>query len=106
KGTKAMMRLANEVSWRGGMTGSPIRQGPQDLWSQWYFVDMGLEFGANFVQYKREFLDEDPYLMKLIPKPGTLELIGNRMRRRGLRYTKEECMDLPPKIYESLRVEM
>jgi SNF2 family DNA or RNA helicase len=106
KVSKAAMELAAKVEWRLGMTGTPVLQGIQDVWGQWYVVDLGITFGANYVQYRREFLDEDPYLMKLTAKPGALEEVGNRMRKRGLRYTKQDCMDLPPKTYEIMEVEM
>jgi SNF2 family DNA or RNA helicase len=106
KVTKAAVSLAQHADWRLGMTGTPVLQGAQDIWSQWYVVDLGITFGANYVQFRREFLDENPYTFKLEAKPGALEEIGIRMRKRGLRFTKEECLDLPPKIYESIEVEM
>lgn len=106
KTTKAALAIAQAVAWRLHMTGTPILQGAHDIWSQWYVVDLGLTFGANYVQFKREFFDEDPFAVTLDPKVGTLDEIGMRMRKRGLRYTKAECLDLPPKIYETIEVEM
>lgn len=106
KRSKAILVLAQFARWRLGMTGSPVLQGIQDVWSQWYTIDLGITFGANYVQYRREFLTEDPYSFSLDPKEGALDEVGARMRRRGLRYTKEECLDLPPKLYEKLEVDL
>jgi SNF2 family DNA or RNA helicase len=105
--TRAAMKLVTVMAWRVGMTGTPMLNGLQDIWSQWYLVDYGVTFGANFVQYRREFLVDDPYTMKLRPRDDeALHEVGMRMRKRGLRYTKAECLDLPPKLYETLSVEM
>lgn len=104
--TRAAMKLAQNAEWRLTLTGTPILQGIQDIWSQWYVIDLGVTFGANFVQYRREFLLEDFYTRRLLPAPHALEEVGLRLRRRGLRYTKAECLDLPPKVYETITVEM
>lgn len=103
---KSSLHVAAAVEWRLIMTGSPILQGAHDIWAQWYVVDLGITFGANNAQFRREFFDASPYDFHLDPKPGALEEIGKRIRKRGLRYTKADCLDLPPKIYETLEVEM
>lgn len=106
--TKAIMEIAPRAPWRLGLTGSPILNGAQNIWSQWYFVDLGITFGANFVQFRREHFSENPYTYSIDPLhgTGTLSDIGQRLRRRGVRYRKEDCLDLPPQIYETLHIEM
>jgi SNF2 family DNA or RNA helicase len=37
---------------------------------------------------------------------GALSEVGMLMRRRGLRYRKADCLDLPPKQYETQEVEL
>jgi SNF2 family DNA or RNA helicase len=106
KMTKAAMEIAAVCTWRLGLTGSPVLQGVHDVWSQWYIIDLGVTFGANFVQFRREFVDEDPYTFERRAAEGALSEVGMRMRRRGLRYRKEDCLDLPPKLYEVQEVEM
>lgn len=100
KRTKACMKLAREADWRLIMTGSPVIQGSHDVWSQWYVVDLGITFGANFVQFRRQWFVENPYTFSLDPIGDAQSEIGIRMRRRGLRYRKDDCLDLPPKVYE------
>jgi SNF2 family DNA or RNA helicase len=104
--TKAAMELARHAEWRLGLTGTPIRNSVTDVWSQWYFIDLGLTFGANMVQFRREFFDENVYEWSLDPKEGALDEIGKRLRLRGVRFRKQDCMDLPPKVYEVVEVEM
>lgn len=102
----AMKLSVYSTVWRLGLTGSPILQGAQDIWSQWYVLDLGQTFGANHKQFKREFFTENKYDFSIDPLDGTLEEIGQRMRRIGLRYRKVDCLDLPPKVYETIDVEM
>lgn len=106
KQSKAAMELARHAVWRLLMTGTPVLQGVHDVWSQWYAVDLGVTFGANYVQFRREFLDENPYTFSLDAKAGTLSECGLRLRRRGLRYRKEDCLDLPPRLYQVSEYEM
>jgi hypothetical protein len=96
--TKAMLRLAPRCPWRAPATGTPIKLGAHDLWSQWYAVDCGLEFGASYVQFRREHLNENPYAHEMTLKPGAAEGIRDRLSLRGVRYRKEDCLDLPPKV--------
>lgn len=105
--TQGVMEVARYARWRLGQTGTPILGGAQDIWSQWYVVDLGTAFGANYVQFKREFFQpENPWTHELAPLDGTLNEIGVRLRRRGLRYRKADCLDLPEKTYEVSEVEM
>ena len=104
KVTKAAMRLAAVAPWRLHMTGTPILQGAHDVWSQWYAVDLGVTFGANWVQFKSEFFEIDEYDRSIDPLDGVLSEIGMRMRKRGVRYRKEDCLDLPPKMYQTIDV--
>ena len=96
--TKAALRVAAACVWRLGLTGSPVLQGGHDIWSQWYVVDLGVEFGASFVQFRREFFVQNEYTNELMPRRGTLDELGVRMRKRGVRYATDDCLDLPPQL--------
>jgi SWI/SNF-related matrix-associated actin-dependent regulator 1 of chromatin subfamily A len=91
KRTKALLRLAPRAAWRLGLTGTPVKGGAHDLWSQWYLVDLGLEFGANYVQFRREWVDENPYAHTITLREGSAEQIRARLARRGVRFLKEEA---------------
>lgn len=108
KVTQSGMRLAMDCVWRIIATGSPVIRGEQDVWSQWYIIDLGIDFGANNVQFRREWLIEDNYTMKVeVRSPEAQTEIGMRMRRRGVRVTQEEGLpDLPPRTYTVTPVEL
>jgi SNF2 family DNA or RNA helicase len=104
--TQACMELSRHATRRLGMTGTPIANGAYDIWSQWYFVDLGITFGANFVQFRREFYQEYAWSWTVDPLMGAHDEIGTRMQLRGVRYRKEDCLDLPPKNYEIVEIEL
>jgi SNF2 family DNA or RNA helicase len=105
--TQAAMEIARHAAARLALTGTPVTNGIEDVWSQMYIVDLGVTFGANYVQFRREFIKESgPYGWDRQPVDGALDAVGQRLRMRGLRYRKEDCLDLPPKVYETLEVEM
>ena len=106
KVTKSAMSVARHCPRRLLMTGTPILNGVENIWSQWYIVDLGVTFGANYRQFRREFFDENPWAHELTPLDGTLDEVGARMQRRGLRYRKADCLDLPPKVYEVQECDM
>lgn len=106
KRTKFAMRLARACRWRLGMTGSPIVNGIQNIWSQWYLVDLGITFGANFVQFRREFFEEDEYTRTINPLDDTASEVGTRIRVRGIRYRKDDCLDLPPRLWQTKYIDM
>lgn len=107
KQTKAGMEIAAHSVWRLGLTGSPILNGIENIWSQWYVIDLGVAFGANFVQFRREFFADNTYTPhSLSPLDNTAGDVGMRIRRRGLRYRKIDCLDLPPKLFEIRHCEM
>lgn len=103
---KATHKIATKAAWRLGMSGSPILQGAHDIWSQWYALDWGVTFGGNFVQFRREFFSESEYDYSIDPLDGTLDEVGQRMRLIGVRYRKADCMDLPPKTYTTVEVDL
>jgi SNF2 family DNA or RNA helicase len=104
--TKAFMEASRHARWRCAMTGTPISNRVEGVWSEWYIVDLGITFGANSLQFRREFFDENSYSFKWEPKANSLDEIGLRMRRRGVRVLKKDCLDLPEKVYQVETVEM
>lgn len=103
--TKAALQLATLAVWRLGMTGTPIALDIRDVWSQWFVLDWGIGFGGNYAQYKREFM-EVAFDGDLVMRRGADVEVGLVMAKRGVRYKKEDCLDLPPKLYEIIEVDM
>lgn len=54
KRTKALMRLAVRCPYRRTLTGTPVGQGPLDLWSQYWIVDPNI-FGRYLSTFKARY---------------------------------------------------
>lgn len=105
--TKNSIELGKMAVIRRAGTGTPVSQGPFDLYAQYEFLDPEIIGSGNFYSFKarygvkggyenREIIGYDnlPELMELI-KPYTFQV------------TKEEMVDLPPKVYmEPIRIPM
>jgi SNF2 family DNA or RNA helicase len=102
--TKAALAIARKAPWRGALTGTPVTNTGQDLWSQMYVVDMGVTFGASFRAYRDEFFDVNPWSHQSSLLPGAEDEINKRLQRRALRYRQIDCFDMPEKIYATIPI--
>jgi SNF2 family DNA or RNA helicase len=95
------------------LSGSPVLNSPMDIFHQFKIMDGGKTFGDNFFVFRaRHFFDKNAGMPKLryFPKwellPGALERINDAIRPVSMRVEKKECLDLPPMVYKTIRVEM
>ena len=120
KRTKSVTTSARHAPYRRLLTGTPVSQGPFDLYSQLKFVDpdlwkrMGLSpfacFKTHFGIWRRsqDVLEEEGY------DPGYDQLVGYKnldelaalVAQMGSRVTKDEVLDLPPKLYQKMTHEL
>ena len=84
------------------MTGTPMPQGPHDIYGQYLFLDPSV-FGRSFVTFRNGWMRMGGYEGKqIIGLKHELKAAFNRkVYSLGDRWTKEECLDLPPKVYET-----
>lgn len=114
KTTKAVLSLRHDAARKFIMTGTPVANKPEDLWSQLFFLDDGESLGATFDVFRKRY------------GPGTngysqIDEVRDRLSRISLRREKEGTIALPPKtvvrtpvvlvgtqlsMYESLRAEL
>lgn len=106
--TKACIQLARCAAYRRILTGTPITQGPLDLFSQCQALSPDALQQKSMTAFKYEYAIEE--LCDLGPwRPAFKKVIGYRNQdklARSLqpftwRVTKTECLDLPSKIYQS-----
>lgn len=105
--TKAMKSIPSK--YRFALSGYPISNSPEDLWSQFDWLRPGY-LGSYW-----KFQDQYMIVQKReLPNHSFREIIGYRhldqLRKRidpfVLRRLKSEVLDLPPKIYETREVEL
>jgi hypothetical protein len=107
KRSKALHLIGRLVKYKMILNGTPITQGAQDIFSQFLFLDSGETFGSNYERFLDTYFYKEPYKWTYtIKSKEALEEISDRIYRTGLRFLKMECLDLPPKLYETREVSM
>ena len=98
---KAMASLCTPARKVWGLTGTPTPHGPTDAWAQCKLIapeNVPKYFGAwrdNTMQQLGPF--------RWIPRAGATETVRKAMQP-AIRFTRDECVDLPPCIFEERNV--
>lgn len=108
---KNLIRLRDQFAYRRILTGTPMTQGPLDLFAQCEFLKKEALGFKSFVEFRSYFADmiTIPVGRAQIPKVvryKNTEVLTRSVLAFSSRVTKEECLDLPAKLYETLYVEM
>ena len=109
--TKTLVKIGGLARWRRIMTGSPVTRGPLDLYSQFDFLDEGILGFRSFYAFRARFsvMETKNFggrRFQIPVAPRNLDDLAERMRSHSYRVTKDECLDLPPKIFERRDVEL
>lgn len=114
--TKQTLRLSRLFKYRRIMTGTPAANGPLNVYSQAEFLSPGLLGHSSWYSYRNEYcvlVD-----MKVTTPRGAvvefkkvagyrnLEKLRQIMSTWSSTILKENCLDLPPKIYETYDVDL
>ncbi len=111
--TKTVLALGRRAAVRRICSGAPITQGPLDLYSQFAFLRPGILGYTSFLAFKHAFAEwEEGYNGRTGRTYPILKGYRNQDKLLALcapytlRATKEECLDLPPKVYERRSFEL
>lgn len=113
KRTKYILEVRSLAAYRRILTGSPGDK-PTDVWSQFEFLESAALGHRSFYSFQRKYaiVRETDFGGKL-RRPVKLEVgyrnlddLRRRMDEMSYRVRKEECLDLPPKIYTTRDVEL
>lgn len=109
--TKAAMKLGGWADRRFILSGTPMTQGPLDMFSQLKFLHDTAPFYRTWTAFKSAFaIQETCYAgsrsFQKITGFRNLERLSEIMSPTCLRLTKEECLDLPEKRWQQIHVDM
>ncbi|MBS0418666.1 MAG: DEAD/DEAH box helicase [Proteobacteria bacterium] len=98
KVTRAVLQLRTEAHRRYILTGTPVANKPEDVWSQAFFLDDGVALGTTFEEFQRRFCTGGGY--------QSVDEMRERIMHLALRRTKEGSLELPPKQFHRVSVEL
>ncbi|MFH1328115.1 MAG: DEAD/DEAH box helicase [Candidatus Bathyarchaeota archaeon] len=97
--SKAVHTLGRAVKFRYIMTGTPITQNAIDIYSQYKFLDPNI-FGSSYYAFRNTYAVMGGFQAKQIVSYQNLDHLQKKIYSCSLRFTKEQCLDLPDKVYE------
>lgn len=87
-----------------GLTGTPIPNDPTDAWAQCRLLTPET-VPPFFAHWRAQTMIDHGKFGKWTPKDDALDQVFAAMQP-AIRYKREDCMDLPPVMYETRTVEM
>lgn len=120
KRTKRIVAMGKRAKYRRILTGTPIAQGPFDLYSQirfldeWFWKNKGIHGSVEFRQYFGRWFTRadcqklhgyDPGYDKLLEYQN-LDVLRRWLAEITDRVVKDDVLDLPPKLYTKRRFDM
>jgi SNF2 family DNA or RNA helicase len=104
KRTKALVGLGNKAKYRRILTGSPVTKSPLDLYSQCAFLDTKLLGFQSYWSFQNRYAMTRTQRMgnhsfQQIVGYRNLPELSEKLTTFSYRVTKEDALDLPPKIY-------
>lgn len=113
KRTVAAVKAAHKCFYRAILTGSPVTKSPLDLYAQCAFLKQGILGHTSFYTFRNEYAimkDQiNPYngaAFKQVVGYQNEDKLRDILKTFSTRITKQECLDLPDKIYTTREVEM
>lgn len=125
--TKRLLALARYAPYRRILTGMPVTQSPFDFYAQFRFLDECILSAGTFSAFRAHYGELrthgdpifeaarsrarwTPQIVKIDsegrPMYRNLDELVGRIRPYSFRVRKRDCLDLPPKVYEQIPVEM
>ncbi len=106
KRTERITLIAEKAKYRFVLTGTPISQGVEDLFSQMKFLSpqiLGYRSWYTFANNHLEYSEKYP---GLIVRTHNTEQLAAKIAPYVYQVTKEECMELPSKHYKTKYFQM
>ena len=104
KRTKNILDLSKLSKYRRILTGSPVTRNPLDLFSQCEFLDPYLLNFASYYAFRNRYAEMRQVniagrMINLVSGFKNLDELSEKLKPFSYRVLKEDCLDLPPKIY-------
>ena len=109
--TKNIMKIANLAKYRRIMTGSPVTKSPLDLYSQIQFLGGWFLEQTNYYAFRARYAivqqrNVGSHSFQHVMGYQRLDELTAILREFSTRILKEDCLDLPDKVYTKRVVSM
>ena len=111
KRTKNIIEMAKMAQYRRILTGSPVTKNPLDLYSQCEFLNEELLDFTSYYAFRNRYAEMKTLhiagrSIQVVSHFKNLEELSEQLKTFSYRVLKEDCLDLPPKIYMKREIEL
>ena len=111
KRTKNIIDLSKAAKYRRIMTGSPVTKNPLDLYSQCKFLSPWLLDFTSYYAFRNRYaqmktIHVQGRSIQVVDKFQNLGELSNQLKGFSYRVLKEDCLDLPDKIYMKRQINL
>ena len=111
KRTKSILLLGKQAKYKRILTGSPVTKSPLDLYTQCGFLNSFLLGFDSFYAFRNRYanmIDRNfgGRRVQLIGSYKRLDELAEKLKVFSYRVLKEDCLDLPEKVYIRREVEL
>ncbi len=104
--TTRCFELGEVSTYRRILTGTPMAKGPEDYYAQFKFLDLGIIGVNSFAGFKRQYCEVGGFNGNSVVGYRNTERLHELIAPYCFRIEKDECIDLPPKMYQRIPVEL
>jgi SNF2 family DNA or RNA helicase len=101
--SKSAHRIAKQIRMRLILSGTPITKAPLDIFGQFRAMNEDI-FGTNWFHFKFMYGVWGGYGKYQLKGYRNLKGLASKIRANSFRIKKEQCLDLPPKLFETVPV--
>ena len=111
KRTKNILSMAKMAIYRRILTGSPVTKNPLDLYSQCEFLNEELLDFTSYYAFRNRYAEMKTLhvagrSIQIVSHFKNLEELAEQLKTFSYRVLKEDCLDLPDKIYMKREIEL
>ncbi len=104
--SKALLRLRKLTVRRRILTGTLITQGPLDAYIPFSFLDPAILGYSSFYAFRNDFALLGGYMGRSIIGYVNTDRLADLIAPFAYRVTRDQCFDMPPKVYSKIEVEL
>lgn len=113
KRTKACATLSKLCFHRYLLSGTPVLNSPQDLFSQFLIMDTGNTFGDSFWKFRYQyFIDKNAgmpthrHFPNYVIRRDRKDEFESFIAKKSMYVRKQDCLDLPPLVKTTIKVDL
>ena len=106
KRTKFITKVGKQAKYRRILTGTPVTKGPEDVYSQFAFLDPYILGYESFYSFRARYCIMGGYENRQIVAYENVDELTKNIEGHSYRILKKDCLDLPDKIYQRAYVDL